>query len=46
MRHEQMAACLRSDKSMSDCHNEMKKNCREAFGAEGCPMGMGKRSQH
>jgi hypothetical protein len=43
--HEQMAACLRSDKSMSDCHTEMKKSCQEVFGDQGCPMtGMGKHS--
>ncbi len=35
--HEQMAACLRTDKPMKECHDEMKKNC-EAMGKEGCPM--------
>ncbi len=41
--HEQMAACLRSDKSMSDCHGEMMKACQQLMGDHGCPMmGMGK----
>lgn len=41
--HEQMAACLRSDKSLADCHTEMMKSCKESLGDQGCPMmGMGK----
>ena len=43
--HEQMAACLRSDKSMSDCRSEMMKGCQELMGGHVCPMmgmGMGK----
>jgi hypothetical protein len=39
--HEQMAACLRSDKSLSECHAQMMKSCHESLGANGCPMGMG-----
>lgn len=35
--HEQMAACLRSTKTMKECHDEMRKSC-EALGKEGCPM--------
>ena len=47
--HEQMAACLRSDKSLADCHTEMRKSCKESLGDQGCPMmgmgmGMGKHS--
>ncbi len=39
--HEQMAACLRSDKSIADCHSEMRKSCKD-LGEDGCPMmGMG-----
>lgn len=38
--HEQMASCLRSDKSMSECRSEMMKRCRSMMG-ESCPM-MGK----
>lgn len=34
--HEKMAACLRSDKPMKQCHEEMEKHCKEA-GAN-CPM--------
>jgi len=35
--HEQMASCLRSDKSLAQCHSEMAKSCKEQLG-EGCPM--------
>ena len=44
--HEQMAACLRSDKSLADCHKEAMKSCRDAMmGKGGCPM-MGHHSSH
>lgn len=36
--HEKMAACLRSDKPMTDCRGEMRKNCQEFMGKDGCPM--------
>lgn len=39
--HEKMAACLRSDKSMEDCHKEMMKTCQSTMGKDACPM-MGK----
>jgi len=39
--HEQMAACLRSEKSIDECRTEMMKSCRDAMGPQGCPM-MGK----
>lgn len=45
--HEQMSACLRSDKPLADCHAEMRKSCKESLGDQGCPMmgmGMGKHS--
>lgn len=47
--HEQMATCLRSDKSLADCRAEMMKGCKESMGDQGCPMmgmgrGMGKHS--
>lgn len=35
--HEQLGACLRTDKSMRDCHKEMKNFC-EKMGKEACPM--------
>src|SRR6185437_5831477 len=42
--HEQMAACLRSDKSLSDCRAEMQKSCHDMMGNQGCNMmGMGGR---
>ncbi len=34
--HEQMAACLRSDKPVADCRAEMIKSCQKV----GCPTGM------
>jgi hypothetical protein len=44
--HEQMAACLRSDKSFSDCRGEMMKGCQQLMGEHGCPMmGMGGHKQ-
>jgi hypothetical protein len=39
--HEKMAACLRSDRPLSECHEEMMKSCQETMGAANCPM-MGK----
>ena len=36
--HEKMAACLRSDKALDDCHGEMMKVCHEAKGENACPM--------
>lgn len=40
--HDKMAACLRSDRPLSDCHEEMMKGCKEAMGKDGCPMMIGK----
>ena len=40
--HEEMAACLRSDKAFAACRDEMQKSCREMMGEQACPMmGMG-----
>ena len=40
--HDQMAACLRSEKPVSDCHAEMMKSCRAISPAgQGCQMGAG-----
>ena len=39
--HEQMAACLRSDKSISECHSEMLKRCEAMMGTQGCTRMMG-----
>jgi hypothetical protein len=36
--HEQMAACLRSEKPIADCHSQMMKSCQDTMGEEGCPM--------
>ena len=38
--HEQMAACLRSDKPFPECHSAMIRSCQEQLG-ESCPMMMG-----
>lgn len=39
--HEQMAACLRSDKSISECRTEMQKHCQDVMGNQGCTRMMG-----
>jgi hypothetical protein len=45
--HEQMAACLRSDKVISDCRAQMMKECSEQMGQKDCPMmGMHDRMMH
>lgn len=36
--HEQMAACLRSDKSIAECRSDMMKSCSETVGSQGCSM--------
>lgn len=36
--HTKMAACLESDKSMSECQGEMMESCKEMMGQSGCPM--------
>lgn len=36
--HEQMAACLRSDKALADCRTEMMKGCKEHMGPNECGM--------
>jgi predicted HAD superfamily phosphohydrolase YqeG len=41
--HEKMAACLRSDKPMMDCHKEMMESCK--MGKTSCPM-MGRGMKH
>ena len=39
--HEKMAACLRSDRPVADCHQEMMQACHDTMGAQGCGMMMG-----
>jgi hypothetical protein len=34
--HEQIAACLRSDKPVADCHKEAMKSCQDAMGKGWC----------
>ncbi len=43
--HEKMAVCLRSEKPMKDCHEEMRKACNDNKG-EGCPMMGMKKGRH
>ena len=43
--HQKMADCLRSEKPMSECKQEMMKSCHETMGKDGCPM-MGDMSGH
>jgi hypothetical protein len=38
--HEQMAACLRSDKSITECRTEAMQKCHDMMGQQGC-QGMG-----
>lgn len=39
--HQNMAACLRSDKAFTECQQQMHQNCAAMMGEQGCPMGMG-----
>lgn len=40
--HEKMAACLKTDKSIEDCHKEMAGSYKDMMGGkESCPMHMG-----
>jgi len=36
--HEQLAACLRSDKPIAECHKDAMKHHHDMMGKEGCPM--------
>ena len=47
--HEKMAVCLRTDKAMSDCRDEMRAACQDGLGKDGCLMmggGMGHGMHH
>ena len=37
--HENMAGCLKSDKSLETCHSEMMDSCKSTMGDEACHMG-------
>lgn len=39
--HEQMAACLRSDKPVSECRTQMLQHCQAMMGNQGCTRMMG-----
>jgi hypothetical protein len=36
--HEQLAACLRYEKPIAECHKEAMKHHDEMMGKKGCPM--------
>jgi len=36
--HAKMAACLKSDKPMSECQKDMMSSCQKMMGEGGCPM--------
>lgn len=42
--HEAMALCLKSERPLPECKDEMMKSCMDTMGKEGCHMeGKGKR---
>lgn len=43
--HEHMAACLRSDKSMRECHEAARKECQDTMG-DRCGMMMNSMMEH
>ena len=43
--HEKMASCLRTEKPLSDCHEEMMKTCKDSMDKGGCAM-MGGKEMH
>jgi hypothetical protein len=47
--HEEMAACLRTDKSIADCRTQAMQRCQEAMRQQDCKMmgmGMGTPGMH
>ena len=36
--HEKMATCLRTDRPILECREEMMKSCKAAMGKTACPM--------
>jgi cytosine/adenosine deaminase-related metal-dependent hydrolase len=36
--HDRMAACLRTDRTVSDCRDELMKACHQLAAEHGCPM--------
>lgn len=36
--HENMAACLKSDKTVEACHSEMRSSCKSMMGNDACKM--------
>ena len=43
--HERFATCLRGSGTMESCHEEMKKDCKDIMGKDGCMMS-GKMKHH
>jgi hypothetical protein len=44
--HETMATCLRTEKSMDFCREEMMKSCKDTMGKDSCGYMMGKSKSH
>ena len=44
--HERIAACLRSDTPISECHKEAMKSCQETMGKGECPIMGGAMHEH
>jgi len=43
--HQRMASCLRSEKPIAECREEMRRNCAKFMGEQDCSMmGMGGRT--
>ena len=36
--HQKMADCLKSNRPMNECREEMRKGCHDTMGEQGCPM--------
>jgi hypothetical protein len=36
--HQKMAECLKSNRPIAECRNEMMSSCRSMMGEKGCPM--------
>jgi hypothetical protein len=36
--HQRMAVCLKSDRPMTECRADVRKNCRDLMGTDHCPI--------
>jgi hypothetical protein len=44
--HDKMATCLRSDRPVKECREEMMESCHKMMGKDGCPMMDGMMHSH